>query len=562
MRKLSSVIAVALLVAPAMAVEASIQPSSPSAIVFNGSNNYQVSKTFDGSASTGDITDYTWHLLKSDQSDTGPSATFDFTRQDSQTRTVRLMVSNGSASDMAEVTQVLHDRPNITVSWPDDDLYFGGNSNDDGNDDNSIMLDFSVEATDRFDGSLSYSWEVEGTEEDTGSSFSYSFQESDDKEQDVNFGTDYTVTVNVTDGSGYFRSDSDTITVYNKSEGSGSSNTQTQQTQKTQTTGLNTQSSSVYDYQRSVVGTADEPAEVSLPTPLNQIRIESNGVIAGDLNVDTPEDNPAPEQPPGKAYRYYGIEPNITGEQITSVTFSFMVEKDWISDNDIKRSTVALQRYNGEWETLDTSETSENSSHVMYEATSSGFSSFVITGEQEGSSKITVQQVQIASGNISAGEQFTVEVQVENTGSKRGPGTVKLSVGNQTLSRDVSLNAGEGTKLEFTSSLPEGTYTVTAGSKSAQVEVASSGGQQDQKSSGVPVFWIAGLVLLVSAGAAGAIVYTGREEKVLSYIEDIERRVSGLAGGTGFSFDSFGGEEDLDADWDDDGFDYSFNDRR
>ncbi|MFB6190934.1 MAG: PGF-pre-PGF domain-containing protein [Candidatus Nanohaloarchaea archaeon] len=560
MRKLSAVVAAALLVSPVLSVEASIQPSSPSAIVFDGSNNYEVSKTFDGSASTGDVKSYSWSLLNSGQSDTGPSATFDFTRQDSQARTVRLMVSNGSEGDMAEVTQVLHDRPNITVSWPDDEIYFGGDYSDDDDGDNSVTVQFSVEATDRFDGPLSYNWTVDGEEQDTSRSFSYTFNEADDGTLDVNEGTDYEFRVNVSDGSGYHRVAVDTVTVYNMSEGSSSTSQQKKSGKKSG--GYGTQSTESYRFVKSIVATQDEAAQVSFPAAIHSVRVAASGVIAGDLQMNTPGDNPAPEQPPGRAYRYFEIEPNITGEEITSATFEFTVEKDWISDNDIKRSTVALQRYDSGWETLDTSETGENSSHVTYEATSPGFSSFAITGQSRDTSQITVQDVQVASSNVSAGEQFTVEVQVENTGSKRGSRTVELSVGNRTLSRDVTLNAGEGAKLEFTSSLPEGTYTVTAGSKSAQVEVASSGGQQDQKSSGVPVSWIAGLVLLVSAGAAGAIVYTGREEKVLSYIDDIERRVSGLAGGTGFSFDSFGEEEELDADWDDDGFDYSFNDRR
>ncbi len=62
------------------------------------------------------------------------------------------------------------------------------------------------------------------------------------------------------------------------------------------------------------------------------------------------------------------------------VTIDFKVEKTWLEHNDINKENIVLMRYSeGEWITLDTTVTDENSTHVFFEATTNATSTFAIT---------------------------------------------------------------------------------------------------------------------------------------------------------------------------------------
>jgi len=86
--------------------------------------------------------------------------------------------------------------------------------------------------------------------------------------------------------------------------------------------------------------------------------------------------------PKGEVYQYVEItSKNITSEDVENVTLDFKVEKSWIDENSIDKNTVALNRYTAGWEKLPTVLVSEDDEFVYYEAVSSGFSVFAITGE-------------------------------------------------------------------------------------------------------------------------------------------------------------------------------------
>jgi PGF-pre-PGF domain-containing protein len=84
----------------------------------------------------------------------------------------------------------------------------------------------------------------------------------------------------------------------------------------------------------------------------------------------------------GKIYKYIEINAdNINETHIDKVKMQFEVNKSWINANSIDPNTIALNRYKNGWEKLTTKKTSEDNDFVYYEAETTGFSTFAISGE-------------------------------------------------------------------------------------------------------------------------------------------------------------------------------------
>jgi PGF-pre-PGF domain-containing protein len=81
-------------------------------------------------------------------------------------------------------------------------------------------------------------------------------------------------------------------------------------------------------------------------------------------------------------YKYIAIDKeNITDDDISNITITFSINKSWMISNNINESTIILQRYATQWERLITIKTNESDSEISFEAQSTGFSYFAITGE-------------------------------------------------------------------------------------------------------------------------------------------------------------------------------------
>jgi len=72
-----------------------------------------------------------------------------------------------------------------------------------------------------------------------------------------------------------------------------------------------------------------------------------------------------------------------TSVSVENATVEFKVSKSWLSSNNIDSTTVALMRYSGgQWSKLTTAATgTEDSTYKYYTATTSGFSTFAVTGK-------------------------------------------------------------------------------------------------------------------------------------------------------------------------------------
>ena len=75
-----------------------------------------------------------------------------------------------------------------------------------------------------------------------------------------------------------------------------------------------------------------------------------------------------------------GNDIDLTSEDMESIKIKFKVEKSWLEDNKIEKSSIKLLRYVNGWEILTTTLDSEDSNYVYYEATTPGFSTFAIVG--------------------------------------------------------------------------------------------------------------------------------------------------------------------------------------
>lgn len=558
MRKLAIVAAVIMLAGTASAVEAVISPGSPDDIVLGPDNSYEVTKTFDGRSSTGSGSlTYNWDWVENSEQASGIEVSFTFNQDDPQTNTIKLTVSNGTDTDSMEVTQVLRDKPEFTSTPGDAELDI-----DDGSVSKSWDATSDYSISDTFDSSLSYSWSLtfpdNSTEVDSGSdsTFSYTFGTETDGDDE------YDLELTATDSAGYSNTDRVGIDVDNSSSSSSSSssnnNQQSQQTTQ-QTTQQQSQEEDTFDHVKEVLVEGGQTTDVSFPTPLHSIEVEASALIVGDLKMnDEGDSNPESEDPGGLAYRFFEIEKeSFNDSDVDTTTFSFRVEKSWVNENNIIRDSVALQRYDDGWEKLVTSETDENDTHIFYEASSPGFSSFAITGK-EASADIQVLNLSLGSSEVATGENVTINVEVENTGDVEGTETVEVDAGGQTLSREVTLSPGENTTVEFQALFSDpGTKTVSAGGQTVQLEVEGTGG------GGGSLLFLAVFMLLIVAVLGGVLMYTEADtlepylKGIEPYIRGLESHIHslkdklGLESGTGYSFEGFGDDDSGE-------FEYSF----
>ena len=96
-----------------------------------------------------------------------------------------------------------------------------------------------------------------------------------------------------------------------------------------------------------------------------------------------PSGVPPPSSP---SYSYLSISvAKSLGDKISEAKVSFKVAKSWITENEIDTGMVALNKYSetsGSWISLPTTKKSESETEINYEAQTTGFSIFAITGEK------------------------------------------------------------------------------------------------------------------------------------------------------------------------------------
>lgn len=519
MKKLAVVFAFLLLGGSTVALEANINPSDPSDLVFDG--DYAVNKTFDGAASIGEVKSYSWSIVESSQVDQGPEAEFQFTEENDQTNTVRLMISNGTHSDMAEVTQVLHDIPQVSGSASDTSLDLK---------DHSGEVDFSADVTNYFDGPLSYEWRIDGELVDQSQSFTYDFDEAGEKN----------VEVNVTDSANYYGTWTQTIDVENTTEA----------TESTSSGGAALPEDYDETHFFGDISKGETDTGNYEESPIREVTIEAaEDIEAARLRSRASDSLPdaADEMPQKSVYKYVEfLEVNFTDSDVEKVDFKFRIEDSWLEDK--KDGSVELMRYDNGWKSLDTSQTGVKDNYVWYNASSGGLSVFSIAAEQ-GNPDLKVRNVNIEPSAVSPGETVKISFEVENTGEADGEYTASFEVAGQTLEKTIKVPAGETkTGTVETTVDEEGSYDFDIGSKSSTLQVENATattasttettnstqnnasqpnneGSQEGSGSILHLFLATLIVLVIGGGALLAITH---EERALELLQELEATLSEL----------------------------------
>ena len=127
-----------------------------------------------------------------------------------------------------------------------------------------------------------------------------------------------------------------------------------------------------------------------------------------------------------EVYSYVEItkSSHVTNDDIKKAVIKFKVEKEWLVDNDFKKSQVRMYRFVSSWEELITKVVDEDSDFVFFEAESEGFSYFKISVVEF--VEEPVEEVQEESTTV---DEPVKEVQEEQ--SEEGINTTKTD-GNQT----------------------------------------------------------------------------------------------------------------------------------
>ena len=122
---------------------------------------------------------------------------------------------------------------------------------------------------------------------------------------------------------------------------------------------------------------------------INFTALNSAGKVAAKVEILNNTSTLVSTPPPDEVY----INLNIwvgnygwaTEKNMADTTVSFMVEKSWITDNNIDETTISLYRYSGNnWDKLVTRKVTEDSNRLYFEAETSGFSPFAVTGKTIG----------------------------------------------------------------------------------------------------------------------------------------------------------------------------------
>ncbi len=120
--------------------------------------------------------------------------------------------------------------------------------------------------------------------------------------------------------------------------------------------------------------------------------------------------------PPGEVYRclniWVGNGGFATSKNIENAVVCFKVEKAWLQNNSIDKSSITFNRYNDtKWNQLPTNLSAEDDKYVYFTAQTPGFSPFAIMGK----STAIGTEIQPASGNKPQSDVNETQNNTENT---------------------------------------------------------------------------------------------------------------------------------------------------
>jgi PGF-pre-PGF domain-containing protein len=140
------------------------------------------------------------------------------------------------------------------------------------------------------------------------------------------------------------------------------------------------------------------------------------------------------EPPSGEIYKYINIWVGnggvVTSDNIENAVVNFKVEKSWIQNKNIDKSSIILNRYNDtKWNALPANLSGEDDNYLYFTAKTPGFSPFAITGKAAASGVVNETPSQpvtlsLEQNNISnaTNVQQSQSTSTPNNGGKKMPG--------------------------------------------------------------------------------------------------------------------------------------------
>jgi PGF-pre-PGF domain-containing protein len=131
-----------------------------------------------------------------------------------------------------------------------------------------------------------------------------------------------------------------------------------------------------------------------------------------------------------------------TSDNIKNAVVNFKVEKSWIQDKNIDKSSIILNRYNDtKWNALPTNLSGEDDKYVYFTAQTTGFSSpFAITGKTSASGTVNETQSQPSTQGIEQNNSSNA-TNVEQTQSPSSSGNGGKTPGFEIIYGIISLFA-------------------------------------------------------------------------------------------------------------------------
>jgi len=127
--------------------------------------------------------------------------------------------------------------------------------------------------------------------------------------------------------------------------------------------------------------------EDNIVSHINFRALKSAGTIAAKVEILNNTSTLVSTLPPHEVFRnlnlWVGNAGWATKRNIADVTVVFTVDKSWINENNIDKSSIALYRYSDDtWHELVTMKIAEDANSLQFEAETPGFSPFAVTGKE------------------------------------------------------------------------------------------------------------------------------------------------------------------------------------
>ncbi|MBW6470359.1 MAG: PGF-pre-PGF domain-containing protein, partial [Methanosarcinaceae archaeon] len=122
--------------------------------------------------------------------------------------------------------------------------------------------------------------------------------------------------------------------------------------------------------------------EITVKNAVSNVRITVENLLTRPSSIPDVLDQIFSAGSNLKTFKYLSISVNIDDSNIDNAKITFKVDKSWLTENKVDKSSVKLARYHDGWDSLSTDISSEDGNYVYYVATTPGFSTFAIIGEE------------------------------------------------------------------------------------------------------------------------------------------------------------------------------------